>query len=134
MVLHRVTQTWRYAFTSEADERHALRTAEILRAMGADDELVRAGLLHDIAKPGDTRLWHRIAAVLLERFAPVAIPRVARGSGVLARYLDHAQRGAEEARRCGASARVVSLIARHHRPPRDDDERALQRADREAMP
>jgi putative nucleotidyltransferase with HDIG domain len=133
-VRHRVAQTWRYALAREADERHALRTAEVLRAMGADDELVRAGLLHDIAKPASTRLWHRIAAVLLELLAPSLIPRVARGDGVLARYLDHARRGAEEARRSGASERVVRLIARHHDDPRDDDERALHRADREALP
>lgn len=132
--MHRVAQTWRYALSPEADPRHALRTAEALRAMGADEELVAAGLLHDIAKPRDTRLWHRIAAVLLERFAPRVRQRLARGKGTFARYLDHARYGAEEARRRGASERVVRLIARHHLPPADEDERRLQRADREALP
>lgn len=133
-VRHRVEQTWRYAVSSGADDRHATRTAEALRALGADEELVAAGLLHDIAKPPATRLWHRIAAVLLERFAPALRRRLARGSGTLALYLDHARLGADEARRRGASERVVRLIARHHERPVTADERLLQRADREALP
>lgn len=132
-VRHRVEQTRRYAFGRGADERHAARTAEILRSRGADDDLVLAGLLHDVAKPAETRLWHRVAGVLVEPL-PAVRRRLARGDGVFARYLDHPRRGAEEARRRGASERVVRLIARHHETPRTDDERALHDADREAMP
>ena len=131
---HRVAQTWRYALAPGADERHAQRTAEVLRALGADEELIAAGLLHDISKPRETRIWHRIAAVLLDAVAPGARARLAAGDGVLARYLDHPRRGAEEARRRGASERVARLIARHHQVPRDDDERKLHQADREALP
>lgn len=133
-IRHRVDQTWRYLVRGGADERHARRTAEILRSRGADDDLVTAGLLHDVAKPAETRLWHRIAAVLLEHFAPRARARLALGDGVFARYLDHAARGAEEARRRGASDRVVRLIARHHDAPSSEDERMLHDADREAVP
>jgi putative nucleotidyltransferase with HDIG domain len=133
-VRHRLEQTMRYALSSGADERHALRTADALRRMGADEELIQAGLLHDIAKPRDTRLWHRVAAVLLEVVVPRARERLARGDGVLGRYIDHARRGAEEARRRGASDRVVRLIARHHEPPLSADERMLHAADREAVP
>ncbi len=57
-----------------------------------------------------------------------------RGDGVFARYLDHARRGAEEARRGGASERVARLIERHHLAPRDEHERMLHQADREALP
>jgi putative nucleotidyltransferase with HDIG domain len=130
----RVQQTWRYLMAAGADQRHAERTAELLRSWGADDEVVTAGLLHDVAKPIDTRLWHRIAGVLLERIAPRVRTRLAQGSGTLARYLDHARRGADEARRRGATERVVALIARHHEPPATDDEHLLHRADREALP
>lgn len=133
-VIDRVVQTWRYLAVSRGDERHAERTADILRALGADDELVLAGMLHDRAKPQDTRLWHRVAGVLLETFAPAVRSRYARGDGTFALYLDHARRGAELARTEGRSERVVRLIARHHEPSRDDDERLLARADREAMP
>ena len=131
---HRVAQTWRYALRSQADERHAARTAEALRRMGADEQLVLAGLLHDIAKPSDTRLWHRVAGVLLARLAPALLSRARRGEGTFARYLDHAGRGAALAAQRGASERVVRLIARHHEPPATAEERLLQQADREALP
>jgi putative nucleotidyltransferase with HDIG domain len=129
-----MVQTWRYLAVARGDERHAERTAEILRSLGADDELVLAGMLHDRAKPANTRLWHRGAGVLLEAFAPSVRSRYARGDGTFARYLDHARRGADLARTEGRSERVVRLIARHHEPARDEDERLLVRADREAMP
>lgn len=95
---------------------------------------MQAGLLHDLAKPPQTSLWHRIAGVLLGRVAPGLRDRLARGNKIFARYLDHARRGSEEARRRGASDRVVRLIARHHEPPRTEDEQLLHHADREALP
>ena len=133
-VIDRVVQTWRYLAVARGDERHAEGTADLLRALGADDELILAGTLHDRAKPAETRLWHRVAGVLLEAFAPAVRRRYARGEGTFARYLDHARRGADLARTEGRSERVVRLIARHHEPAREDDERLLARADREAMP
>ena len=133
-VVDRVQQTWRYLVVARGDEAHAERTAQRLRELGADEELVLAGLLHDRAKPAGTRLWHRIAGVLLETLAPRARARLARGDTVFARYLDHARRGADLARAEGRSDRVVRLIARHHERPRDADEALLARADREAMP
>lgn len=127
-------QTWRYLAAPDADARHAERTAEILRRHGADADLVIAGLLHDRAKPPGTRLWHRVARVLLDRLAPGMRARLARGEGTFARYLDHARIGAAMARAEGRSERVVRLIARHHDRPADADEALLARADREAMP
>lgn len=132
--IDRVVQTWRYLAVPHGDERHAERTAEILRREDADADLVLAGLLHDRAKPRGTRLWHRIAAVLLDVASPSLRHRYARGSGTFALYLDHARLGAELARAEGRSARVVTLIARHHDRPANDDERRLAHADREAMP
>jgi len=133
-MLHRLQQTVRYLGPVGADDRHASETARILRSMGADHELVVAGLLHDRAKPAETRLWHRAAGVLLSRFAPRVRTHLARGDSTFARYLDHARRGATIARAEGSSPRVVRLIARHHETPRDEDERLLARADREALP
>lgn len=131
----RIAQFWRHLVASGgAEARHAERTAALLRAAGADDELVLAGLLHDRGKPADARLWHRVAATVLERFAPRLSGRLARGEGAFARYLDHAARGAALALAEGRSARVVRLIARHHEPPADDDERLLAEADRRAVP
>jgi putative nucleotidyltransferase with HDIG domain len=133
-VRERVQQTVRFVVAQEGDARHAERTAAALRALGADEELILAGLLHDRGKPADTRLWHRIAGVLLTRLFPRARQRMAGGESTFSRYLDHARRGAAQAQIEGRSARVVRLIARHHEPPRDDDERLLARADREALP
>jgi len=133
-VRERVQQTVRFVVAQEGDARHAERTAAVLRELGADEELILAGLLHDRGKPADTRLWHRVAGVLLARLAPGLRGRIANGDSIFARYLDHARRGAAQAQIEGRSARVVSLIARHHEPPRDADERLLARADREALP
>lgn len=130
----RVQQTFRFVVAQEGDARHAERTAAVLRALGADDELILAGLLHDRGKPAQTRLWHRIAGVLLGRIAPRVRERFARGESTFARYLDHARRGAAQAQLEGRPERVVRLIARHHERPRDNDERLLARADREALP
>jgi putative nucleotidyltransferase with HDIG domain len=133
-VRERVQQTVRFVVAQEGDTRHAERTAELLRELGADEELILAGLLHDRGKPAQTRLWHRIAGVLLVRVAPRVRDRLARGESTFARYLDHARRGAAQAEIEGRPARVVRLIARHHDAPRDADERLLARADREALP
>lgn len=127
----RVRQFLRFARVTDADRIHAERTAAWLRERGADDQLVQAGYLHDVAKPRDTRLWHRVAGTLLPAAARA---RLARGEGTFARYLDHARRGAIEARRLGASERVARLIERHHEPPVTPDERFLHQADREALP
>jgi putative nucleotidyltransferase with HDIG domain len=133
-VRERVEQTFRFVVAQEGDARHAERTAARLRELGADEELILAGLLHDRGKPAATRLWHRIAGVLISRFAPGLRGRFARGESTFARYLDHARRGAAQAEIEGRPARVVRLIARHHEAPRDADERLLARADREALP
>lgn len=134
-MLHRARQTLRFGTLGSGvgDRQHAERTAAILRALGADAELIEAGRLHDIAKPRATRLWHRVAGVLLG-LVPAARARLARGDSTLARYLDHPARGAEQARQAGTSERVVALIARHHDRPRTPDERLLAQADREAVP
>jgi putative nucleotidyltransferase with HDIG domain len=133
-VRQRVQQTVRFVVARDGDTRHAERTAAVLRELGADEDLILAGLLHDRGKPSRTRLWHRIAGVLLRRFAPAVRERLARGESTFALYLDHARRGAAQAQIEGRSARVVRLIARHHESPSDADERLLARADREALP
>jgi putative nucleotidyltransferase with HDIG domain len=133
-VRDRVQQTIRFVVADQGDARHAERTADLLRELGADEELILAGLLHDRGKPTGTKMWHRVAGVLLARFAPGLREQLARGESTFALYLDHARRGAAQAQLEGRSARVVSLIARHHDAPHSADERLLARADREALP
>lgn len=108
---------------SPSDRRHAFVTYAALRRAGADDELCLAGLLHDMGKPREARLWHRVAAVL----SPDLTARL--GSTGRA-YVAHAERGAAMARSLGLPARVVRIIARHHDRPRDDDARRLADAER----
>jgi len=133
-VRERVQQTVRFVVASEGDTRHAERTAALLRELGADEDLILAGLLHDRGKPSGTKLWHRVAGVMLGRFAPGLHERLGRGESTFALYLDHARRGAAQAQIEGRSERVVRLIARHHLSPSDADERLLARADHEALP
>jgi len=81
-VLHRVQQTVRYLGASGADDRHASETARILRQLGADEEVIVAGILHDAAKPANTHLWHRVAGVLLE-LTPRVRARIASGDSTM---------------------------------------------------
>ena len=109
---------------STSDRRHALVTFAALRDMGADEELRLAGALHDMGKPREARLWHRVAAVL----SPSLSRRL--GPAVLRAYVDHAGRGAAMARELDLSPRVVRVIERHHLTPSDEDERRLHEAER----
>jgi len=61
-VRERVQQTVRFVVAREGDTRHAEHTAAVLRELGADEDLILAGLLHDRGKPLGTMLWHRIHA------------------------------------------------------------------------
>jgi putative nucleotidyltransferase with HDIG domain len=111
------------AAMSPSDRRHALVTYRALREAGADDELALAGLLHDMGKPAEARLWHRVAAA-------ISPPIAARLGRVGREYARHARRGAEMARAQGLSDRVIRLIERHHEAPGDGDERMLRAAER----
>jgi hypothetical protein len=99
-----------------ADRRHALDVMARLLARGWDDrELLAAALLHDAAKGQRMRLWHRVAGVLLEAFAPRLLGRLASPNPASWRhafhlYLHHADLSAEAALRAGCSARTSALI------------------------
>lgn len=99
-----------------ADRRHALDVVSRLLAAGHDDpELLAAALLHDTAKGGRMRLWHRVAGVLLEAVSPRLLDRLARSDRRSWRYpfhlyLHHGPMSADAARRAGCSDRTVRLI------------------------
>jgi hypothetical protein len=113
-----------------ADRRHALDVSGRLLARGTDDpDLLAAALLHDAAKGHRMRLWHRIAGVLLEAFAPATLRRLASPDPSSWRhpfhlYLHHAELSAEMAVAAGCSARTAAFI---RRDAADSDVR-LQRA------
>jgi hypothetical protein len=99
-----------------ADRRHGLDVAAKLLRGGHDDpDLLGAALLHDAAKGRRMRLWHRIAGVLLETLAPVALRRLADASPASWRhpfhlYLHHEQMSAELAISAGCSPRLSAFI------------------------
>lgn len=113
-----------------ADRRHALDVAHRLLAAGIDDsDVLAAALLHDAAKGHRLRLWHRVGGVLMERFVPMVLRRLAspdpaaRGY-VWHLYLHHEILSADAARDAGVTARAVAFI----RGDVPDADRALWRA------
>jgi hypothetical protein len=99
-----------------ADRRHALDVVHRLLSAGWDDpELLSAALLHDAAKGRRMHLWHRVAGVLLEAFAPRLLARLASEDQRSWRhafhlYLHHADISAAAALDAGCSLRTAALI------------------------
>jgi hypothetical protein len=107
---------------SRRDQRHGLDLVYALQRQGhRAPELFQAALLHDVGKARYLSLWHRVAIVLLERFDPAMLGRLAddrpgsRGYPFSA-YLGHPRWGAERARKAGCGRLTVELIKRHHDP------------------
>ncbi len=98
------------------DQQHCLDVYRRLRQEGHDDHhLLVAGLLHDVGK-GRIALWHRVAYVLLEAWAPSLLDRLAvPGDGpnwrqAFYRCRHHPELGAELAHEAGSSDQVVALV------------------------
>jgi hypothetical protein len=105
-----------FAAMPVADRRHALDVAAHLVSAGRDDpDLLAAALLHDAAKGERMRLWHRVAGVLLESFAPRALRRLALDDPRSWRYpfhlyLHHDSLSADAAVAAGCPPRVAAFI------------------------
>jgi hypothetical protein len=105
-----------------ADQRHGLDVVAALRADGHEaPELLLAGLFHDASKGRRTRLWHRVAWSLGERYggwvwsACRPIPGFA---AALDRIRTHPADSALLALAAGCSRATAELI-RHQSAPRD---------------
>ncbi|MEX1294551.1 MAG: hypothetical protein AB1Z67_00130 [Candidatus Limnocylindrales bacterium] len=107
-----------------ADQRHGLDVAIALRADGHDDpELLHAALFHDCSKGPHTRLAHRVAWSLGERYGEGVTDGLARLPGFSAafdRLRTHAEDSARLALGAGCSERTAELI-RHQSDPLDPD-------------
>jgi hypothetical protein len=101
------------------DQRHSLAVYDALRARGqTHPALLQAALLHDSAKAGVVRLWHRVAIVLLNALAPgigarlgLQNPRSWRYPFYVSRH--HAELGADRAAQAGVDPLAVELIRSH---------------------
>ena len=99
-----------------ADRRHGLDVALAVVRLGHEDpDLLGAALLHDAGKGERMRLWHRVAGVLLDAFAPSLLRRLATAEPASWRhpfhlYLHHASVSARLAREAGCSARLAGFI------------------------
>lgn len=124
-----------FASMPVADRRHALDVADRLLAAGRDDgDLLAAALLHDAAKGHRMRLWHRVAGVLLEAFAPSLLRRLANPDPRSWRhafhlYLHHGPMSAELAERAGCPPRVGAFIRGEGVGQDAQLQRALEAAD-----
>ena len=104
-----------FAAMPVADRRHGLDVVARLVGAGRDDrDLLVAALLHDAGKGSSLRLWHRVAGVLLEAFAPRRLAAMAGRQPTAANpwyvHLHHAELSAAAAEAAGASHRSVAFI------------------------
>jgi hypothetical protein len=118
------------------DQRHCLDVHDTLYDAGWRDEtLLQAALIHDVGKSGaGLTVWHRTLVVLMRRFVPRWLERLAAdGRGwraPLAVHVRHAELSARLAAGAGCSPQIVDLLRAHHVPdPRDERLAALQWAD-----
>jgi putative nucleotidyltransferase with HDIG domain len=129
-----------FAALSRFDQDHLLCVYRSLKNEGhADQDLLTAGLLHDIGKQqraARVRFADRVARVLMARFAPdqlvaLAQPPATGWRAGLVLAVHHPEFGANHARALGFNERVCELI-RHHEIVDNEPSgalAALQRAD-----
>lgn len=104
------------------DQRHSLDVLYTLRSWGHDDPaLFTAALLHDVAKAGGIRLWHRVLVVLIRVVGVSWLQRLASPDPRSWRYafylhIHHSQIGAMWAEESGCAPETAELIRRHQEP------------------
>jgi hypothetical protein len=146
-VRERLTEAMEAQFRilSSGDQCHLLRVFHYLKAHGADDDTITAGLLHDVGKACrkcNINVVDRCLHVFCNRFLSGPYRVFTRLDSPpyqligLHRLANHAHRGAEAARQVGYNERVQWLIKHHERGGDDADPQLqlLRRADDNAGP
>ena len=104
---------------SGPDRRHALGVAEeVVRRLGAGATrpVVAAALMHDVGKvDAGLGTFGRVPATLVG--IAFGRARLARGSGRIARYVNHPEIGARLLAAAGSDELTVTWTAEHHLPP-----------------
>ncbi len=117
------------------EKNHGIAVCKVLEQRGFNSpDLLTAALLHDVGKTDYfPRLWERVFTVIIEHSAPHLASRMAQAPpqglrrGFVVRRV-HADRGADLARRAGASSRTAFLIRAHHTTSEEDMELAALQA------
>ena len=126
-----------------ADQIHLLRVHQALVDVGADEDTITAGLIHDVGKAcakcritlidrGLHVILSRFAAWPYRKFAGMeTAPEIVRG---LHRLANHPERGALAASQAGYNDRVIELVRYHERggDPHDAQLQLLRQADHSA--
>lgn len=125
---------WRlFTMMPRYDQRHCLDVCATLAAAGhADPLLLRAALLHDCGKVDDAGRplalgWYVLATIL--KRAPGLYLLAARLLPPIARYAEHAWRGARMAAAVGSPPEMVETLRRYHDPAPTGRAALLQWAD-----
>lgn len=112
---------------NNTDQYHAIAVLRSLEKQGYTQlALQQAALLHDVGKILGQPLLHRILVVILKRFFPAFLQKLADApldspkwrQAFVVNY-HHPQIGAEMAKEAGCEALVVKLIAAHQNPPKE---------------
>jgi hypothetical protein len=116
-------QTDLFLRMSQWEQRHGLNVFGLLCSSGCEDKaLLQAALLHDVGKStARITVWHRTTAVLLGRFWPQFLARLASPTSTGWLYplyvlRQHGSLGASLAAGVGCSPEVQAYIRQHDHP------------------
>lgn len=120
---------------THSDQYHAIAVLKTLIARGhTHPALQQAALLHDVGKILGQPIIHRIIVVILKRFCPALLQKLANAPLNCPQWRQpfvvnyrHPQIGAEMAKTAGCKALVVKLIAAHQGLPQENPSTQMEK-------